>query len=99
MKRDNIEIQRKTLELMISVYCKGQKHDSPICPSCKALLEYSNKRLDACRYGINKPACSKCKIHCYKPEMREKIKQVMRYSGPRMLYKHPILSIKHQFWN
>jgi hypothetical protein len=27
--------------------------------------------------------------------MREKIKAVMRYAGPRMIYRHPILAGKH----
>ncbi len=39
--------------------------------------------------------CSKCPIHCYKPKMREHIREVMRYSGPRMIFYHPIIAIKH----
>lgn len=35
------------------------------------------------------------KVHCYKPEMREKIREVMRFSGPRMIFHHPYLAIKH----
>ncbi|MCU0373022.1 MAG: nitrous oxide-stimulated promoter family protein [Ignavibacteria bacterium] len=27
--------------------------------------------------------------------MREKVKNVMRYSGPRMLLKHPYLAVRH----
>jgi hypothetical protein len=27
--------------------------------------------------------------------MREKIRMVMRYSGPRMIYKHPIAAVWH----
>lgn len=97
MKKNTVETQKKTLRLMISVFCNGQKHSEPICPSCSAIMEYSEKRLDTCRYGDNKPSCGKCQIHCYMPEMREKIKRVMRYSGPRMLYYHPILALRHLF--
>ena len=43
----------------------------------------------------NKTFCSNCRVHCYKPEMREKIREVMRFSGPRMLLCHPILAVWH----
>lgn len=39
--------------------------------------------------------CQNCKIHCYRNEMRDKIKEVMRSSGPRMLMHHPILTVQH----
>jgi len=29
--------------------------------------------------------------------MRARIKEVMRYAGPRMLYRHPILAGAHYF--
>ena len=34
-------------------------------------------------------------IHCYKPDMKEKMREVMRYAGPRMMWYHPIAAIKH----
>jgi hypothetical protein len=43
----------------------------------------------------SKTFCSNCKVHCYKPEMREKIREVMRFSGPRMIFHHPITAIRH----
>jgi hypothetical protein len=42
-----------------------------------------------------KTFCSNCKVHCYKPEMREKIREIMRFSGPRMIFYHPIMAIRH----
>ena len=36
-----------------------------------------------------------CPIHCYKPDRREQVKSVMKYSGPRMIFKHPIFAIRH----
>ena len=42
-----------------------------------------------------KTFCSKCKVHCYKPDMQKKIKEVMRFSGPRMLFYHPVLALRH----
>ena len=68
---------------------------SPLCPQCQALLDYAHKRLDHCKFGEDKPSCTRCPVHCYKPAMREHIRQVMRYSGPRMLLHDPIMAIKH----
>lgn len=80
---------------MIWIYCKAHKHDNVLCSECSELVEYSNNRLDACKFGNIKTFCSKCKVHCYKPEMRENIKKVMRYSGPRILFYNPLMAIKH----
>lgn len=81
---------------MISLYCRH--HHTPsenLCPECKNLLEYAICRLDSCPFGEGKTTCANCRIHCYKPEMREKIREVMRYSGPRMLRRHPVLALFH----
>lgn len=88
--------ERQTIERMIYIYCYGQHGTSgELCAECRTLLDYANQRVEKCPFQENKPVCSKCTVHCYKPVMRERIKQVMRYAGPRMLYKHPILAIFH----
>lgn len=66
-----------------------------MCPDCQALSEYAKLRSQRCPFMEEKTFCSNCKVHCYKPEMREKIRQVMRFSGPRMLLYHPVLAIWH----
>lgn len=66
-----------------------------LCPQCQALLDYAHKRLEHCKFGEDKPSCARCPVHCYKPAMREQIRQVMRYSGPRMLLHNPIMAIRH----
>ena len=43
----------------------------------------------------NKTFCSNCKVHCYRPDMREIIRTVMRFSGPRMIFHHLIAAIEH----
>ncbi len=86
----------KTVKAMVEVYCTdhhGTKGE--LCAECRELLEYAEVRLDRCPYGEDKPTCNKCPIHCYKPEPKEQMRLVMRYSGPRMLFKHPILAIRH----
>ncbi len=81
---------------MIEIYCRGthQSKDS-LCLECQQLLQYAMQRVDRCPYGDNKPTCARCPIHCYAPAMRERIRQVMRYSGPRMLLRHPVLTFWH----
>ena len=66
-----------------------------MCSQCRELLAYAEARLERCPFGLEKPTCSKCPIHCYKPDMREEIREVMSYAGPRMLKKHPVLGIRH----
>ena len=66
-----------------------------LCPECRQLHDYALTRIDKCPFMETKTFCSACKVHCYKPEMREKIRAVMRWAGPRMLPVHPVLSIRH----
>lgn len=88
--------EKKTVKMMIKLYC-NKKHGTKdgLCEDCEGLLEYAYKRLDGCKFGNNKGTCGKCKVHCYKPDMREKIVKVMSFSGPRMLYTHPVLAFRH----
>lgn len=86
-----------TVSKMIMLYCKSH-HNTPrdqLCVNCQNLEAYAHQRIERCPFGVGKPACAKCPIHCYQPDRREQIRQVMRYSGPRMLFHHPILAINH----
>jgi superfamily II helicase len=83
-----------TVTTMIEIYCKGNHGQEELCDECFELAEYADLRVKNCKFGDEKPVCAKCTVHCYKPEMREKIREVMRYSGPRMI-KHPVMLLKH----
>jgi hypothetical protein len=90
------EREKKTVSLMIELYCKkNHGKNGGLCPECTALNEYARLRSDKCPFMETKTFCSNCKVHCYKPEMREKIREVMRFSGPRMIFHHPIMAIRH----
>jgi hypothetical protein len=81
---------------MIALYCRKQHGSSQaLCSECRKLSEYAMQRLEKCPFGENKASCAKCTVHCFKPAMREKIRKVMRYSGPHMIYRHPLLAISH----
>ncbi|WP_371363922.1 hypothetical protein SRRS_48130 [Sporomusa rhizae] len=88
--------ERTSIEKMIVMYCKA-KHgtNTGLCDDCSYLLGYALQRLQHCIFGEAKPVCAKCPIHCYSKVMKDKIIAVMRYAGPRMIYKHPILALLH----
>jgi len=88
--------EQQTLKAMIALYCRGlHQLEVALCDECEALQEYALARLDRCAFGVDKPKCSACPTHCYKPAMREAIRAVMRYAGPRMLVRHPVLALGH----
>lgn len=84
-----------TIRAMVLIYCRAHHPAGTFCFECSELLDYATQRLDRCVYGEEKPTCVTCPIHCYHPKMRERVKVVMRYSGPRMLLHHPWLAIAH----
>lgn len=86
----------RTLEAMIKIHCRDQHHAGALlCKDCQALLDYATVRLERCRFGAEKPTCARCPVHCYQRTRREQVKAVMRYSGPRMVWQHPVLSLFH----
>ncbi len=81
---------------MISLYCrKKHRRTKDLCVECEELARYAVDRLEKCCFGENKPTCKVCPIHCYNPQMKDKMRVVMRFSGPRMLFVHPIYTLKH----
>jgi predicted amidophosphoribosyltransferase len=90
-----VQKEKETVTKMIHLYCRKKHHQHELCPDCQNLQDYALKRLSLCRFGEDKTACSSCSVHCYKPDYRQKIKAVMRYSGPWMLVYHPVYAVKH----
>ena len=102
MEAEKVEKKRRkeqeAVEQMIRLYCRGNRHSrdrGKLCPECQELLDYARARSERCPFMENKTFCNNCKVHCYKPEMRKKIRAVMRYSGPRMLLHRPGLALWH----
>ncbi|OJF77452.1 MAG: hypothetical protein BKP49_00200 [Treponema sp. CETP13] len=100
------ENEKKIVGLMISIYCKknhkqsknaSEKKNNDLCPECLSLKEYVDNRIDKCPRKDVKTFCSQCPIHCYSEERRLEIKKVMRFSGPIMLFYHPVLTIRHAY--
>ena len=89
------EREKETVSVMIAIYCRKKHGGKTICPDCAALDTYAKQRSDKCPFMETKTFCSNCKAHCYKKDMLKKIREVMRYSGPRMIFHHPVMAIRH----
>ncbi len=94
--RGRMAREAATVETMIRKYCRLH-HDSSddLCDQCRELLAYSNHRLKHCPFQEGKTTCGKCRVHCYKPAMREKIRTVMREIGPGMIFSNPVMALQH----
>jgi predicted amidophosphoribosyltransferase len=88
--------EEKTFLAMVNIYC-SLKHGTSdlLCSSCEELMEYAMNHLANCPFQENKTTCAKCPVHCYKPVIRDKVRDIMRFSGPRMIYRHPVLALLH----
>jgi hypothetical protein len=96
MLQARLERERRTIAAMIELYCHARHRPAAgLCAECEQLLAYAMQRIDKCPFRANKPTCAKCTVHCYKPEMRRQVREVMRYAGPRMILRHPVMAIMH----
>jgi hypothetical protein len=86
----------KTVHAMVRIFCRS-RHGAgeALCAECQPLVDYASVRLDRCRFGAEKPTCANCPVHCYQRDRREQMRVVMRYAGPRMVWRHPLLSLGH----
>ena len=90
--------EKQTIEVMVRMYCKDHHGTSgKLCDQCAEFLVYSHDRLDKCPFGDNKGPCRQCQVHCYKPAMRQRAQEVMRYAGSRMMKRHPVAAIRHLY--
>ena len=99
LEHGRLRRERQTMRCMVEIYCRDHHARSDrtarMCTDCNAFLAYADRRLEKCPYGADKPTCARCPIHCYKPQPREQARAIMRYSGPRMVLRHPWLSLTH----
>lgn len=88
--------EQQTVSRMIRIYCRAKHQpEGELCAECEGLRAYALRRIERCTFQPDKPTCGKCPVHCYRPEMRERIRNVMRYAGPRMLTADPIAAVRH----
>ena len=88
--------EARTIAAMIRIHCHDRHGTAKgLCSGCADLLAYAQERIAKCPFGEGKRVCNKCPVHCYKPEMRQQVREVMRHAGPRMPLRHPVLAIRH----
>ncbi|MBN1772298.1 MAG: nitrous oxide-stimulated promoter family protein [Deltaproteobacteria bacterium] len=81
---------------MLELYCRDHHGPGRVpCAACDELWRYVQERLAHCPFAADKPTCLRCNVHCFRPAMRERIREVMRYAGPRITWRHPVLALRH----
>lgn len=91
--------EAKTVAAMTDIACT-ERHGTPmgeLCERCAGFLDYALLRLAKCPFQEGKTSCGNCRIHCYKPDMREIARETMRTAGPRMPLRHPLMALRHLF--
>lgn len=64
--------------------CRLPLHKYPVCADCAGFLGYAFERRRRCPLE-EKPTCKHCPVHCYKPGHREKVREIMRFSGQYLI--------------
>lgn len=59
-------------------------HKHPLCDECRDFLQYAFVRRLSCPLE-EKPACKHCHVHCFKPAYRQKVRDIMRFSGQYLI--------------
>ena len=78
------ERERFTMSgLDITVTTLGKRR---VCPDCRNLLAHAVVKRARCPLDP-KPACRLCAVHCYSPENRRKIREVMKFSGRHLILR------------
>lgn len=93
------EREKRMVSEMIALWCRA-KHGTrggELCPECAELAAYARLRSERCPFMEEKTFCSNCRVHCYAPTMRERIRAVMRFAGPRMVFHHPVAALRHVY--
>ena len=102
----------KLLGKFVEVYCSTKHRDAETgrislpsglgerdaCQECRSFLEYAIAKRLKCPLEAEKPTCKNCRIHCYDPPRREKIREIMAYSGRKLMMKGRLDYLWHYFF-
>ncbi|MGI6787136.1 MAG: nitrous oxide-stimulated promoter family protein [Acholeplasmataceae bacterium] len=87
--------EKKTFDKMLKIYCKKKHSSTKLCTECVEIQQYAHLKIEKCPFISDKPFCAFCKVQCYQKDMKEKIREIMKFSGPKMIFRAPIQSFKH----
>ncbi|HEX9079535.1 MAG TPA: nitrous oxide-stimulated promoter family protein [Desulfuromonadaceae bacterium] len=96
----------------VEVYCKGRHgavDRSPfvlpaglgerrLCGECAAFMAYAVGKRMNCPLEAEKPTCKHCRIHCYGREQRHKVREIMAWSGRRLMLRGRLDYVWHYFF-
>lgn len=98
---DEARIKRdlRTLQAIGSIYCAAHHVDAPknphgMCAECAATIAFTHDRASNCPNG-HTGNCADCAIKCNRGEQQQRIKAIMKYAAPRMLFKHPLMTLEY----
>ena len=99
---DNKQKQEKDIKVLatfIGCYCSGMHKSAKgeLCSDCAELLHYARIKREKCPLDP-KPACKHCHVHCYGKVQRARIREVMAYSGRRLLLRGRLDLLWHYFF-
>lgn len=96
--KNNIPKEKNNIKKTFAVYCNNHHNTSgeTLCPKCTALLATVMIKMSRCPYGITKPICDRCDRLCFGAKQNRDFLEIMNSSQKSMLFKHPILAIKHK---
>lgn len=69
----------------------------PVCDECREFLAYAIERRLRCPLDP-KPTCKHCHLHCYRPGHREKVREIMRFSGKHLMLRGRLDLLWHYFF-
>lgn len=101
----------RVIGLFTEIWCGGHRHDGrqqvtlpgsdkpvALCAECAAFVDYAVMKRRICPLESEKPSCKHCRIHCYAPQQRAKVRQIMAWSGKRMLLRGRLDYLRHYFF-
>lgn len=68
-----------------------------LCADCREFLAYALERRLRCPLDP-KPSCKHCHLHCYRPGHREKVREIMRFSGRNLIRRGRLDLLWHYFF-
>ncbi|WP_346267040.1 nitrous oxide-stimulated promoter family protein [Thiorhodovibrio winogradskyi] len=96
MQGPRIRREKRTIAAMTHLYCQDHHGTTGgLCDDCAELVNYAHRRLDYCPFGESKYTCLDCRINCYTADRALTTREVMRYAGPRLWRRNPLLALLH----
>lgn len=97
--KNNTPKEKETIRKMFGIYCQSKHDTAPgkkLCPKCTALLATIMLKMSRCPYGITKPICEKCQIHCFGKQQTKEFLEIMKGAQTKMFFRHPIMTLRHK---